>query len=255
MEIDVALELNAARKAIRGSSAREFLAERVVVVFDVLRATSCIVTALANGSRAVVPVLTPQEGKRVRQAYGGETLLCGERRGIKIRGFDLGNSPREFAREVVQGKTLIMTTTNGTRAIRSVSGVRCVIMGALLNLSAVGRMVSEVRQLSIVCAGTKGAISLEDVAAAGALIKYIQTSHRSERLILTDASHLALITFKNHDHQLVDLLRNSTHGRYLAKLGFEADVYDCAQVDAADVVPVVDETTGEIRPYVLQPLS
>ncbi len=116
-------------------------------------------------------------------------------------------------------------------------------------------MVSELRQLSIVCAGTKGAISLEDVAAAGALVRYIQTSCRSERLILTDAAHLALITFETHEHQLVELLRNSTHGRYLAKLGFEADINDCAQVDTADVVPVVDETTGEIRPYVLQPLS
>ncbi len=255
MEIDVALELNAARKAIRRMSARKLLAERVVVVFDVLRATSCIVTALANGSRAVVPVLTPQEGKRVRQAYGGEALLCGERRGIRIRGFDLGNSPQEFTREVVQGKTLIMTTTNGTYAIRYVLGARCILMGAFLNLSAVGRIVSGVRRLSIVCAGTEGAVSLEDVAGAGALIKYIQTSYRSERLILTDAAHLALITFENHEHQLVDLLRNSTHGRYLAKLGFEADINDCAQVDTADVVPVVDETTGEIRPYVLQPLS
>jgi len=128
-------------------------------------------------------------------------------------------------------------------------------MGALLNLSAVGRMVSAVRQLSIVCAGTKGAISLEDVAAAGALIRYIQTSCRSERLVLTDAAHLALITFETHEHHLVELLRNSTHGRYLAKLGFEADIHNCAQVDTADVVPVVEKATGEIRPYVVQPLT
>jgi 2-phosphosulfolactate phosphatase len=255
VEIDVALELNAARRVVRGIPARRLLAERVVVVFDVLRATSCIVTALANGARAVVPVLTPQQGKRVRQEYGGEALLCGERRGVKIPGFDLANSPREFTRKVVQGKTLVMTTTNGTRAIKCVSGARCVIMGALHNLSAVGRVVSKVPQLWLVCAGTKGAVSIEDVAAAGALIRCIQTGSHGEQLMLTDAAHLALSTFQANKHTLAELLRNGAHGRYLAKLGFEDDIRDCAQADTTNVVPVMDNKTGEIRPYVLQPLS
>lgn len=255
MEIDVALDLGAARRAKQGISARRLLAEREVVVFDVLRATSSIVTALANGARAVIPVLTRGQAKRMRQEYGGETLLCGERRGTKIRGFDLGNSPREFTREIVQGKTLIMTTTNGTRAIRRVSGAHCVIMGALLNIAAVGRVLAKAQRLWVVCAGTEGAVSLEDVAAAGALIRHIQADRGSERLVLTDAARLALITFQTHSHSLTELLRNSAHGRYLAKIGFEDDIHDCAQVNTTNVVPVVEKRTGEIRPYVFQPLA
>jgi 2-phosphosulfolactate phosphatase len=255
VEIDVALELDSARTAVRRQSAGDLSAERVVVVFDVLRATSCIVTALGNGSRAVVPVLTPKEARLLRRAYGRETLLCGERRGMKVRGFDLGNSPREFSRSVVQGKTLIMTTTNGTRAIRYMANARCVIMGAFLNLSAVSQMVSKVRQLLIVCAGTKRKVSLDDVAAAGALIHHIKGNKGDDPLALTDAAQLALITFLGQEHALEELLRNCAHGRYLAEIGFEADIHDCAQIDTTDVVPIVERITGEIRPCVQRSLS
>jgi 2-phosphosulfolactate phosphatase len=172
MKIEVVLspgELPAlAQRDLRGATC---------VVFDVLRATSTFVTALHHGARGIVPVSEIAEALALRRKQP-DVLLGGERDGVKIRAaqsggadFDLGNSPREFTPEKVRGKTIVSTTTNGTRALRACAGAQTVLAAAFLNLTATARFIQqlEVASLVLVCAGTRDNTALEDVLAAGAL--------------------------------------------------------------------------------------
>ncbi|OAT80363.1 2-phosphosulfolactate phosphatase [Desulfotomaculum copahuensis] len=160
-----------------GAIAPEELAGRTAVVFDVLRATSTIVTALANGCRAVVPVVDVDEAGRVAERLGQDAadgleshgvLLAGERDGAKLPGFPHGNSPLEFGPEVIAGKTLVLTTTNGTRAIHGAAPAAAIYAGSLLNArAAAAAALAAGRDVTLVCAGTRERFSLEDTAAAG----------------------------------------------------------------------------------------
>jgi len=147
------------------------------VVFDVLRATSTFVTALHNGAKAVIPVGEISEALALRQKQPG-VLLGGERDGVKIRAdqtgggdFDLGNSPREYTPEMVAGKTIVSTTTNGTRALRACAGAQTVLAASFLNLTATAQFVRQLQpaRILLVCAGTRENLADEDVLAAGAL--------------------------------------------------------------------------------------
>lgn len=149
----------------------------VCVVFDVLRATSTFVTALHNGAKAVIPVAEIAEALALRQKQPG-VLLGGERDGVKIRAgqtgggdFDLGNSPREYMPEMVRGKTIVSTTTNGTRALRACAGAKTVLAASFLNLTATAQFIRQLQpaQILLVCAGTRENMADEDVLAAGAL--------------------------------------------------------------------------------------
>jgi len=145
------------------------------VVFDVLRATSSMVTALANGASAIVPVAEIPEALKFR-ASDTRILLAGERDGLRIKSdltggaaFDLGNSPREFTREKVNDKTIAMTTTNGTRALRACTRAKTVLAASFLNLRATADCVADARELILVCSGTLDQTAYEDVLAAGAM--------------------------------------------------------------------------------------
>ena len=143
-------------------------ANTTVVVIDVIRATSTIVAALAAGARAVYPTLSSEEAIRLANSLGRHnTLLCGERRGLMIEGFDLGNSPAEFTPDRVSDISLVMTTTNGTRAFLAAEAADRVIVAALMNLSAVAAAVSESEQVAFICAGKEGRFSLDDAVCAG----------------------------------------------------------------------------------------
>jgi len=161
--------------------ARRDLREAVCVVFDVLRATSTFVTALQNGAKAIVPVSEIAEALAWRQKQP-DVLLGGERDGVKIRAaqtggvnFDLGNSPREYTPEMVRGKTIVSTTTNGTRALRACAGAQTVLAASFLNLTATVDFIKKLRpnQVVPVCAGTRENPALEDVLAAGALCEML----------------------------------------------------------------------------------
>ena len=120
------------------------LAGATAVVIDVIRATSTLLEALVNGARGVYPTESIEEAVQLAASLGREdTLLTGERKGLKVEGFDLGNSPREFRRDVVEGRQVVMTTTNGTRAFLAVAGARRVVSGAFSNLSAVVESVQD----------------------------------------------------------------------------------------------------------------
>ena len=153
----------------------------VCVVFDVLRATSTFVTALHNGAKAVIPVAEIAEALALRQKQPG-VLLGGERDGVKIRAgqtgggdFDLGNSPREYMPEMVRGKTIVSTTTNGTRALRACAGAKTVLAASFLNLTATAQFIRQLQpaQILLVCAGTRENMADEDVLAAGALCEIL----------------------------------------------------------------------------------
>lgn len=219
-----------------------------VVVVDVLRATSCMVTALAGGAAAIFPCLTPREALKVAAGFSpGSFLLGGERNSLRLPGFDAGNSPLEYSPEKVQGKRIITTTTNGTAAIHSAttSGAHTVLLGAFLNSSAVAAAVSRSEEVVILCAGTLERFSLDDFAVAGRLVALLTAGHPSTRL--DDAAATALDLYRHHEDQLAQLLASSVHGRSLAQAGLEKDLQHCARVDVFDVVPRWD--AGRFVPF------
>lgn len=225
------------------------LPERVIVL-DVLRATSTIVEALANGARAIVPVATADEAARMAQNIGRDTvLLCGERRGLPIEGFDLGNAPPEFTAGQVAGKSLVMTTTNGTRAFLTVAERRSgqgegeasvILAGAFLNLTAIIRRLrgaegADGGAAALVCAGREGRFALEDAVCAGAVVRGLADAGAT--LELNDGAMAARALAGRHIRDLQGVLERTAAGRHLESIGRGEDVAFCAAVDRTDIVP------------------
>ena len=229
-----------------GELAGAELPERAVVI-DVLRATTTVVEALANGAKAVFPMDTADDAMRLAQNVGRDSvLLCGERKALPIEGFDLGNSPREFTEERVADKALVMTTTNGTRAFLAVADRRttpaaeggAILVASFLNLSAVvHRIVEREGAVALVCAGREGRFGLDDAACAGALIRGVEASGTVPEL--NDGGRAARSLAADAD--IEGMLRASAAGRHLVELELGEDVAFCARVDRTDVVPVLRE--------------
>lgn len=224
----------------------------VAVVIDVLRATSTIVQALAAGATSVVPCGEIEEARSIAaRAAPGTVLLGGERKGVMIPGFDLGNSPGDYTHKVVGGRQLIFTTTNGTRALLRAKEARRVLTGAISNLSAVVELLSEEQgPVHLVCAGTDGRVTLEDVLCAGGIVRWLVMAER-EIDPSDDTTQLAMNLFdscgRDYD-RLLDLLRKSRGGRNLIECGLEADIIKCAEQDQFDIVPELDREMWKIRP-------
>lgn len=215
---------------------------RTVVVVDVLRATSTIVAALAGGARAIYPAAGAEEAIRLASSLGREdTLLCGERKGLKIEGFHLGNSPSEFSPARVGGKRLVMSTTNGTRAFQAAASAERVLAAAFLNLDAAARAAAGAEDLVILCAGREGRFALEDAACAGRLLGRIREI-RGEAPKMDDAARAAR-TLASALTPDVEFLRNVEAGRALIDIGLAEDVEYCARVDLHDIVPEMQERT------------
>ena len=212
------------------------LASSVVVVIDVLRATTTMTEALANGARAIYPTGSTEEAVKLAASLGrDDTLLCGERRGAMIEGFDLGNSPREFTADRVRGKRLVMTTTNGTRAlIAGAEGARLVAC-AFTNLGAVADTVVGADALAILCSGREDRFSLEDALCAGRLIERVRATSDAAT-VLNDASRaaLALADTLSADRAF---LAETSGGRALQAINLEDDFEICAHLDRHALVP------------------
>jgi 2-phosphosulfolactate phosphatase len=229
------------------------LGRTVGVVFDILRATSTLVTALAHGAAAVVPVATVAEARVWRKKHP-ELLLAGERNGLRIRAetpeetdFDLGNSPREFTPEAVRGKTIVTTTTNGTRALRACLGARTVLAGSFLNLAATARALRAAAPTAVllVCSGTGEQAALEDVLAAGALVGLIEDDFAGGRI--GDAALMARELYLQFGEDLAGAMRFSANGRrLLAMPELREDVNYCLQRDVSNLVAVMGKD-GIIR--------
>jgi 2-phosphosulfolactate phosphatase len=214
------------------------LAGGVAVVIDVLRATTVIVHALAAGCKSVIPYAEIDEARRHAADLrpGGKVLLSGERHGVPIPGFDLGNSPGEFTPKVCKDATIVMTTTNGTRALARAVGADRVLAAAFVNFSAVCEQLRvEPRPVHVVCAGREGTVSLDDTLLAGALVDVL--SECGGHVKLNDAARLAWDCFENHGCCLRGALAVGAGGEQLLSLGYDADIRAAAEVDRFTIVP------------------
>lgn len=195
------------------------------VVIDALRMTSVAAQAIENGCAGILPVGT------IEEAFAIEALRGGERNALPIKGFDFSNSPVEYTAPRVSGKRLVMTTTNGTRAILACKGARRVLLGAFVNASAVARAIMDEEDVALVCAGTLGAFTLEDALAAGAIAEHFSQAEKDD---------MALAAIRLYAQSKTDLhaaLAPCAHCGRLLRLGLSADLDFCLSVDTKTAVP------------------
>lgn len=236
---------------------------RVAVVIDVLRATSTMVTALWNGADRIVPVAEAeqalQEASALRDAgrverggsadegdsSGALVLTCGERDGYQLEGFDLGNSPLACARERVEGRTLVMTTTNGTYALARTRKARKVYVASFLNISAVADQLKECdSDILIVCSGWKGRFCMEDTLLAGNLLDRLQEQDADESE-WTDSAKLAVAYYKSKQDAITESILESDHARRLRHLAREEEIRYCCGADQCPCTPMFEN--GAVR--------
>ncbi len=218
------------------------LAGATAVVIDVVRATSCIVEAIANGAAAIHPAVSVEEAARLRTTLDGtdagtRPLLCGERGGIRPDGFDLGNSPAEFTTAAVGGRTLVMTTTNGTKAFAAAAAADRVIAASFLNQRAVADAVRSERSVAVVCAGREGRFALDDVVCAGHLVRAVLD--RATGTVIPDDGAFAAADLAGRHGVSAEMLSGTAAGRALVEVGFGADLALCAQADRHQIVPMM----------------
>jgi 2-phosphosulfolactate phosphatase len=213
-----------------------------VVVVDVLRATTTIATALANGAAGVIPASDTETALAIAGRLGRDrVLLCGERDSLRIPGFDLDNSPASYGAETVRGKILVFTTTNGTRALRAGDGASSSVRAAaFVNRAAVAdALAREDGAIAILCAGVQGAFALEDALGAGALVDALL--ERVPGLEVHDGARGAALLYRAVASRLLDAIASADHAAELAAKGFSADLETCARLDALGVVPMLRE--------------
>ncbi|MCY3612274.1 MAG: 2-phosphosulfolactate phosphatase [Gemmatimonadetes bacterium] len=213
------------------------LAGAAAVVIDVVRATSCIVEAVANGARAVHPVVSVEEAFRLRESLGADTLLCGERRGLRIDGFDLGNSPAEFSRAAVAGKRLVMTTTNGTRAFAAAATADQVFTASFHNQTAVVAALPGDGAVVVVCAGKEGRFSLDDTVCAGIIVRGL-CDRVNGPVRLNDGAAAAGDLAGIHP-VTGGMLAATAAGKALVDVGLGSDLALCARADRHQIVPMM----------------
>ena len=215
----------------------DLLRGKAAVIIDVLRASSTIATALANGCKEVMPQAGMEQAAQLKQRLTkGSVILGGERGGKKIPGYDLGNSPLEYTPQVVQGKTIIFSTTNGSRAmVKSRAGKRSVVVSFLNMTSSARWLAQQGLDTAVLCSGREGQFSLEDTVCAGMFIRKVQEVVPGA-LELNDAARMAVMLYERHAADILAMLQSSDHGRYLISIGFAEDITYCAQVDCYDTV-------------------
>jgi 2-phosphosulfolactate phosphatase len=220
------------------------LAGRVVAVIDVLRASTSIAVALVNGAKAVIPFESAEDAVlRSRNFERPSVRLAGERRMRPIAGFDLGNSPAEFTREAVEGKTILFTTTNGTAALLAVQGARDVVVASYVNFSAIVALLRSALRggtdVAIVCAGRERQFALEDGACAGRFIRFIRK--QLPDTVLDDGARACAALDQRYGDDVSLVFAEAEHAQALADAGYAADLTWCAAIDSYPVVPVYQE--------------
>ncbi len=237
MRLDVAL---LPERVDRGA-----LSAATVLVVDVLRASTTMIAALGHGCAGIVPVADPDEAHRRARALGAGALVAGERKGLMIEGFDLGNSPLEMTRERVGGATLVFTTSNGTAALLAARGAAAVGVAALVNLSAAAAWArGHGRDVTVICSGDRGKVSLEDTVCAGLLIDALL--RQEPAAALTDTARGAVEVARGYGKAVARLADDSSWGRSLAAAGRAADLAACLQLDTSTLVPVFDPAIDKV---------
>ncbi len=207
---------------------------KVVLVIDVLRATTTMTVALDQGAEKVIPVESIEECLSYKDKPNH--LLAGERGGQRVEGFSYGNSPFEFMDGVIKGKTLVLTTTNGTRAIEYSKGAYKVIVGGFLNFTALTKwIIAESRDTLLLCSGWRDKFNLEDTVFAGAVINHLKEYF----LVDSDAAFAAEKLYLNSRRNMMHFMKQSSHYKRLAQFGVINDIKYCLRPDLTDVVPVL----------------
>ncbi len=207
---------------------------KIIVVLDVLRATSCIVTGLAHNVASITPVANLEKCRSMKQqGY----YIAGERDGHKVEGFDIGNSPFDYMEESLKGQKIAMTTTNGTLAIEKSKEAEDIIIGSFLNIqSVVSFLKNHQNDALLVCSGWRGHISLEDSICAGSIVEYLKDDFQTDG----DTSIAAKALIKAADGDLISFLSNSSHVQRLQNLNIKEDIEFCLTPDQYDVLPILD---------------
>ncbi len=210
------------------------LSDSVCIVLDIFRATTTIVTALANGCKAITPALSIENAQDLASQMEG-VLFAGERQSIKIEGYEFGNSPFEFCKEKVTGRNIVMTTTNGTIAIKAAEKAYRTFIGSFVNAKAVARQVKQYgKDIVIICAGTDGLFSLEDTLCAGLLIQLLKSECE---VTLSDSALAALLLYTQAQDTLIETAVQSRNGKRLCDLHRMDDVEYCLSADLFSMVP------------------
>lgn len=218
------------------------LESKVVVVIDVLRSSTSICAALKAQAKGVIPVAGPGEAGDLWTKLGGDnTILAGERGGVKIENFQLGNSPFEFNFETVGNKFIIMTTTNGTEPFVKAAKASVVLSCGLVNVSEVSQKINELDlDVIIVCSGREGQFSIEDTLCGG-LIENLLIKEFKKDLELNDAGNLALLLYNDNKNMIRQTIEDGEHGRYLQSIGFAEDIKLACEVNSIPVLPVLKD--------------
>ena len=212
------------------------VSDYVIVVIDIFRATSSICYGIENGAEAIIPVSEVEECAAYREK-GLNYLIAAERDGKVVEGFDFGNSPFSYTIEKVSGKTVVLTTTNGTHALHLSRSAKKIVIGSFLNLTALCNWLkTQQENILLVCAGWKNNFNLEDTLFAGAVVEQLKSSG----FILDDPAIAANDLFQIGKSNIGQYLSKTSHGERLKKLGIEKDIEFCLQVDLTTAIPVLD---------------
>lgn len=209
--------------------------DRVVVVTDILRATSCMTTAIEHGIKSITPVATVDECRALQERG---MIGAAERGGEKVEGFTLDNSPYSYMDPALRGQEIAVTTTNGTLAITKSASAREVIIGSFLNLSTIAKYITSLdADILIFCAGWKGKFNLEDTLFAGALCEKLEDTHEAE----CDAVLASQVLYSQAKDNLEETLKQSSHVQRLKRLNIEKDIAFCLTLDLYTAIPVLRE--------------
>lgn len=226
MKIDVIISADDIKK--------EKIKGKTVVVIDMLRATSVITTALNNGCKKVIPVITVEEAREIAKSTKEKCILGGERNAVKIEGFNFSNSPLEYKDGTAMDKVLIMTTSNGTKAINGCTGAKNILIGSLLNAKVVAERVVELgNDVVILNSGTAGEFSMDDFICSGYIIDCITKKEKVELMDIATTAHYVYI----NNNDIVSFIKKAKHYKRLKELGLEEDLKYCCKKDIIDIVP------------------
>ncbi len=221
---------------------------KTVVVIDVLRACSTIQTALENGSNGIIPLAEKDDaGRYTRFLDASGVLLCGEKKGKKVEGYQLGNSPLEYDRQTIENKTILFKTTNGTRAITRSSNAREILIGSFLNLTAVIDALKEFGRSDVllICSGWNSRLSIEDMLCAGAIIYRLFDAKLPDDA--TDGVKVSFGLYEKFGNDARGLIESSNHAVRLREIGFGEDVVYCSEIDLFSSVPRMKDGVISIR--------
>lgn len=215
----------------------EDLRGKSAVIIDILRATSSITTAIANGAKKVIPVEDMGDASKIAHTMdSNDYLLCGEKNGVKIDGYHLGNSPLDYTPEAIEDKTLIFNTTNGTKAIKKAGLANRIYIGSFLNQQSIlNKLTEHDDEVVLICAGWRGRLALEDTLFAGSLLYHLFDGQLPQQT--KDGAKVAFGLYEKFKDQLEETIKGSDHAYRLSQLVPENDIPFCCQVNKFDVLP------------------